>query len=57
MINFVMDHSKEIRIVPPNPELADELNGIGKRLLRTKKINRYLNDAAAMCRIPMTNRA
>ena len=37
MINFEMDYSKEIRFVPPNPELADELNGIGKCLLRTKK--------------------
>ena len=52
-----MDHGKEIRIVPPNPELADKINKIGQRLLRTKKINRYSNDAAAMCRIPMNNRA
>ena len=52
-----MDHGKEIRIVPPNPELADNVNRIGKRLLRTKKINCYSNDIAAMCRILTTNRS
>ena len=54
MIKYVMDHGKAIRIVPPNPELADEINTIGKRLLRTKKINRYLDDAADMCHISTT---
>jgi len=57
MIKYVMDHGKEIQIVPPNPELADKINRIGKRLLRMKKINRYSNDAAAICHISTTNRA
>ena len=55
MIKYVMDHGKEIQIVPPNPEFADKINRIGKHLLRTKKINRYSNDAAAMCPISTTN--
>ncbi len=46
MIKYVMDHGKAIRIVHLNPEVAGEINRIGKRLLRTK-----------MCRISTTNRA
>ena len=56
MIKCVMDHGKEIQIVPPNPELADKINSIGTHLLRTKKIN-HSNDAAAMCCISTTNRS
>jgi hypothetical protein len=55
MIKYEMDHGNEIQIVPPNPELADEINRIGRRPLRTKKINRYSNDADAMCSISTTN--
>ena len=57
MINFVIDHGQEIRIVPPNLQLADKINKIGKGLLQTKKINRYSNDPVAMCRITTTDRA
>jgi hypothetical protein len=56
MIKCVMDHDKEIQIVPPNPELTDKINRIGTHLLRTKKIN-HLNDAAAMCHISTTYRS
>ena len=57
MINSIIDHGKEIQIAPPNPELTDKINKIGQHLLKTKKINRYSNDAAAMYCIPTTNRA
>ena len=31
MIKFVIDHGKEIRIVPPNPHFADKINLFGKQ--------------------------
>jgi hypothetical protein len=33
-IYLVIDHGKETRIVPPNPQLSDEINLIAKRLFR-----------------------
>ena len=57
MITFVIDHSKEVRIVHPNPLLADKINLIAKSLLRMMKNNRYSNDDDATFRFATTDRA
>jgi hypothetical protein len=57
MISFLIDHGKESELVPPNSQLADDINRIAKGLLRSKKINQYLNNAGATVCIVTSNRA
>ncbi len=57
MINILINHCKDSKLLPPNPQLAEEINRIAKGLLRSMKINWYSNNASANFCIATSNRA